>query len=124
LKEEFFSKAEESLRSAEILFMNGLYDDCVSRAYYAAFRAAVVTLAEYGIKSEDNDHKWLQATFTRELINRRKIYNARLRSYLPELIKIRIQADYKITKISKKQAKRQLDKAKEFVETVEKEIKK
>jgi len=122
LKHEFLNKAKESLKSAEILFENSLYDDCVSRAYYAAFRAAIVALAEYGIKSENNDHKWLQATFTRELIHRRKIYHAGLSSCLPELIKIRIQADYKIVRTSKKQAKHQLDRAKEFVETIEKEI--
>jgi uncharacterized protein (UPF0332 family) len=122
LKQEFLSKAKESLKGAEILFENGLYDDCVSRAYYAAFRAAVAVLAQYGIKSENNDHKWLQAAFTRELIHRRKIFSAGLKSCLPELIKIRIQADYKISKISKKQAKHQLGRAKEFVEAVEKEI--
>jgi uncharacterized protein (UPF0332 family) len=104
MKKDFLEKAGESLKSAEILFDNALYDDCVSRAYYAAFRAAVAALANCGITSENNDHKWLQASFTRELIYRRKIYEAKFKSYLPELIETRIQADYKIIKTGKPSA--------------------
>jgi len=58
VKNELLNKAKDSLNSAQILFDNGLYDDCVSRAYYAAFRAAIVALADQGIKSKNNDQKW------------------------------------------------------------------
>lgn len=92
-KIQFFDKAKESLKSAQILFDNGLHDDSVSRAYYAAFRASVAALADQGIKSEDNDHKWLQAAFSRELIQRKKIYDAKFKSYLPKCIEIRIQSN-------------------------------
>ncbi len=122
MKKEFADKAKESLKSSQILFDNGLYDDSASRAYYAAFRAAIAALAHFGITSDDNDHKWLQANFTRELIHRKKVFDAKFRSYLPELIKIRLNADYSINRVSKKQAKHQLERANEFVEAVEKEI--
>ncbi|MEK7794333.1 MAG: HEPN domain-containing protein, partial [Candidatus Hydrogenedentota bacterium] len=37
---EFFHKAERSLRAAIVLAREGLFDDAVSRAYYAVFQAA------------------------------------------------------------------------------------
>ena len=122
MKKEFLDKAKESLKSAQILFDNGLYDDCASRAYYAAFRAAIAALADKNIESKDNDHKWVQSAFSRELIRRRKIYLSKFKSYLPRLIEVRIRADYQIVRTTRKKAKRQLDRAREFVETVEKEV--
>jgi uncharacterized protein (UPF0332 family) len=78
----FFEKAEQSLQSAQILFENGCYDDSASRAYYAAFQAAIAALAKFGFTNDDNDHKWVQSLFARELIHRKKVFPGKFAPYL------------------------------------------
>lgn len=75
-----------------------------------------------GIRLERTDHDLIQAKFSGELIHRRKVYPRRLRSRLSELQAIRDDADYKVKLVSKKVAKRQLDKAKDYVETLRLEV--
>ena len=119
MKFEFLNKAKENLKAAQNCFDKSFYNASVNRAYYAAFQAAIAALADKGITSGKNDHKWIQATFSHKLIKREKIYPNRLTSYLMEMQVFRNQADYTKRQISKKVASRQLGKAKEFVETIE-----
>jgi uncharacterized protein (UPF0332 family) len=46
------AKAEGIYRAAELCLEAGLYDSCVSRAYYAMFGAAVAALDGAGYKAE------------------------------------------------------------------------
>ncbi len=57
------------------------------------------------------------------MIRRRKIYPAKLKSYLPDMQFVRNKADYAGDSINKKIAERWLFRAKEMVELTEKEIK-
>lgn len=68
------------------------------------------------------EHKWTQSSFNGELIKRRKIYPSRLSSYLADMIKVRIQADYFDELISKKTASRQFSKLEDFVTAIAKEL--
>ncbi len=122
MKEELLNKAKENLEAAQNCLDSGFYNVCASRTYYAAFQAAIVALADKGIKSDKNSHKWVQAAFSEELVRKRKIYPGKLKSYLMDMQIVRNQADYTRRQISKKIASRQLAKAKEFVEAVEKEL--
>jgi uncharacterized protein (UPF0332 family) len=123
---EFFEKSEENLKASQICFENGLYNASANRAYYAIFQAAVVALAERGLKSEQEfiGHDWVQSTFIRELIHRRKVYANKFKSYLIDTQNVRNRADYKREHISQKIASRQLAKAKEFVEAIKRELNK
>lgn len=120
MKNKFFAKAKENLRASQILFDNDLFNASVNRAYYAAYQAAIAGLANIGITNPKNDHKWVQATFNRELINRRKKYPSKFRSYLVDMQTNRNQADYTEEFLGKKLAKQQFRNAKEFVKTIEK----
>jgi uncharacterized protein (UPF0332 family) len=126
MKQEFFAKAQENLKAAELLFENGLYNATANRAYYAALHAAIAALADIGISvtvSERISHEATHSNFTTELIPRRKKYASFLKSYLVDLQSVRNDADYKTKNVSKKVASKQLKQAKEFVETVKKVIK-
>ena len=124
MKTGFLNKAKENLKVSESYFDNGFYDACANRAYYAAFQLAIAALADKGIKSDINDHKWVQATFSSNLIKKSKVYPGKLKSYLMDMQTIRNQADYTSENISKRLASQQLSKAKEMVELIEKELSK
>lgn len=49
---EYLEKARSKLKAAEVLFQQELFDDTVSRAYYAAFHAAQAVLLSEGQKAE------------------------------------------------------------------------
>ncbi|QTA82027.1 HEPN domain-containing protein [Desulfonema limicola] len=115
MKIEFLAKANENLAAAQICFDNGLYNACANRAYYAALQAAIAALAHNGIKRDKIDHGQVQADFSGELIKRRKVYPARLKSYLSDMQFIRDKADYTDKNISIKISERMLTKLKELV---------
>lgn len=55
LSEAYLSKAENCLRSAQILFLEKLYENTVAEAYYATYNAALALLFLCGIKSENHN---------------------------------------------------------------------
>jgi uncharacterized protein (UPF0332 family) len=122
MKNEFIIKAKENLKAAELLFESGLYNASANRSYYAALHAAVAALAAIGIRTEPVSHKAVQANFSTELIQRRKVYPSHLKSYLADLQEIRNDADYRVLQTSGKVASRQLKKAKEFLTLITKEV--
>ncbi len=119
VSQEFLQKAEENLQAAHLLLENGLYNAATNRAYYAAFQEAVFALESFGVQSGTLTHISVQALFNGELVNRRKIFPARVRSFLVELQYNRNKADYETTHISKTVAARQFAKAKEFVKMIQ-----
>jgi uncharacterized protein (UPF0332 family) len=114
LIKEFLTKAQENLQDAEVAFEAGRYNAAANRAYYAAFQAAIATLAEENVRHDKNPHSWVQAQFNERLIKARRYYPSKLSSYLMDMQKIRDNADYKTTMINKKTAKEQLQQSKEF----------
>ncbi len=118
----FSAKARENLRAAELLFESQLFNACANRAYYAALHAAIVALAHARLGIDRLDHGTIQARFSGELIRRRKVYPGRFASYLMRLQVVRDNADYKLRTVSEKEARRQLEKARDFVGTVFQEM--
>jgi hypothetical protein len=64
-------------------------------------QAAIAALARHGIRRDKIDHGQVQADFSGELIKRRKIYPAKLKSYLPDMQLVRNQEDYGAEQISR-----------------------
>ncbi len=52
MKSEFFTKAKENIKTAEILFEHQLYNASANRAYYAAFQAAIAALTAMDIVAD------------------------------------------------------------------------
>jgi uncharacterized protein (UPF0332 family) len=108
-------KAQESLRAAESCLSLELFNSCASRCYYAMFQAAVVALEVAGFHRDAWSHTALQATFTNELIRRRKIYPRRLSEDLNRALFWRNIADYGDAEIGQRRAKQLIEGTKAFI---------
>jgi uncharacterized protein (UPF0332 family) len=123
------AKAQSNLKVAVWAYDEGEYDPCVSRAYYAVFHAAIaalVKLTDYRPKISQNrpvwDHEKVPAELNRRLVHERKLFQAEIGSIPQQLILRRHEADYYEDRISRKVAQRCLEKAKRFVEAINKEL--
>ena len=119
----FLEKALENLAAAQSEFVNRRFNSCASRCYYACFQAAVYALAIAGIRPQRNPEQWghdfVQAQFNGQLIDRRKLYPASLRSVLNQNYTLRERADYSTDRVTEVQASRALDKAEALCRAVE-----
>ena len=118
----FLAKAQSNLQAAERDYYHRAFDPCVSRAYFAAFQAAIaalLALADYRRRGHHWDHGEIAAEFTRRLIRQRKIFGGEIASILDDLKTRRHQADYSTVSMSDKIAQRTLDKARKLVELIE-----
>jgi uncharacterized protein (UPF0332 family) len=115
----YVAKATESLLSAESEFINGRYNSCANRCYYACFQAAIVALLREGIRPAGQwGHAFVQAQFVRMLINQRKRYDAELRRVLADNQTLRDQADYRPELVTATQAGRALRRSRAFVTAI------
>ncbi|HET9476122.1 MAG TPA: HEPN domain-containing protein [Dehalococcoidia bacterium] len=102
----YIAKARESLASAESELSARRFSSSGSRAYYAAFQAAVALLIENGIKPRGNswEHKHVLSEFSGKLIRRRKVVPSKFKGTLSALLELRIVADYKVRPLSRREA--------------------
>lgn len=124
---QYLGKANKSLEVARWCLENKYFDDCANRCYYAILRAAVAALIAVGISRKESSkrmHEWIQARFPAECIRRRKIYPARIASYIADVRYHREIADYSENSVSVKTASGLYRKAEEFVTLVNKELEK
>jgi uncharacterized protein (UPF0332 family) len=114
---DFWEKAGEALKVAEWAYQNGCYNEAVSRSYFAALRAALALLEAIGFRATETKriHFWVQSTFARECIHRRKLVPAHLAVVLSDLSELRVRADYLPEPISQTVARRALRQAQEFL---------
>jgi|SaaInl8_200m_RNA_FD_contig_31_2834595_length_899_multi_8_in_0_out_0_2 uncharacterized protein (UPF0332 family) len=119
IEDGFLSKAKENLAVAEWCLKEGHFNACINRVYYSMYQVAFVALVHFQIaKSEaQHSHKWIQSTFASELVGKRKIFPG-YQSHLMRVQEKRNLADYSKTPISRKQAKRTFDFAKNFIKAV------
>src|SRR2546426_8828856 len=101
----FLAKAQSNLQAAERDQSHCAFDPCVSRAYFAAFQAAIaalLALADYQRRGQHWDHGEIAAEFTRRLIRQRKVFGGEIASILDDLKTRRHQADYSTVSMSDK----------------------
>lgn len=116
------AKAAESLAGAESEFVNGRFNNCANRCYYACFQAAVAALLKEGlIPTHDREwgHPFVQAQFAGSLVNRRKLYPAGLRDTLPQNLMLRQRADYEEQYVAAIQAERAVRRTRELVGAIQ-----
>jgi uncharacterized protein (UPF0332 family) len=112
----YVAKATESLQTAESEFVNGRYNSCANRCYYACFQAAIAALLREGIRPAGQwSHAFVQAQFVGVLINQRKRYDPELRRVLADNQILRDQADYRPELVTATQARRVLRRTRLFV---------
>jgi uncharacterized protein (UPF0332 family) len=117
----FLAKAVESLAGAESESVNGRYNNCANRCYYACFQAAIAALLRVGITSTSPQwsHEFVQGRFNGDLIHRRKLYPATLRTILTNTMGLRRTADYQEVQVNRREAAQALRWARSLVEAVE-----
>jgi uncharacterized protein (UPF0332 family) len=120
--DEFLDKADESFAGAESEFVNARYNNCANRCYYSAFQAAIYALARAGITPPGRDGEWghefVRAHFIGQLINRRKLYPAQLRTVLEQNRALRQTADYKRDQVTEIRAHRAIRRTEEFLTAI------
>lgn len=116
----YLRKANESLDGTQSEYEVERFNNCMNRAYYAAFQAAISALLREGIWR--NDRKWphtfVQSEFAGKLINRRRRYPSRLRDTLADLQLLRHQADYDGATITRAEAREGVRRSRELIEAV------
>ena len=115
-------KAEESLKAAQRCLEEGWYNSAVSRSYYAMFQAARAALASASIVRPWWRHGSLQATFSTELVRRRKLYPLSCVHDLTDALELRHAADYSDVQIPPRRATRLVGAAMQFVNRVKEVI--
>ena len=119
----FLDKAQESLAGAQSEFVNGRYNNCANRCYYACFQAAIHALEQAGVQPTSTTARWghdfVQAQFTGQLVNRRKLYPRELHEALVRNYGLRQVADYQRDLVSETQAGRALRRTREFLATIQ-----
>jgi len=121
---KLLEKAEEALKVAEWAYQNRYYNEAVSRSYFAALKAALALLEAIGFRATETKriHFWVQSTFARECIHRRKLVPAHLAVVLSDLSELRVRADYLPEPVSQTIARRALKQAQEFLEAVQRRL--
>jgi uncharacterized protein (UPF0332 family) len=115
----YLAKATESLLTAESEFVNGRYNSCANRCYYACFLVAIAALLSEGIRPRGQwSHEFVQGQFVGVLINQRKRYGTELRRVLSDNQSLRDKADYRPELVTATQAGRALRRSRLFVNAV------
>ncbi len=114
--EETLAMARQSLHAADILQHESIYDDAVSRAYYAMFNAAHAALLSKGIAR--SRHKGVLSAFGFHFV-RTGLVSSELHNAFEAAYQRRLTADYSPQSTSQEEAETVLKDAQEFVEVIE-----
>jgi len=107
-----WTRAQGSLKAAQLCLEQQLLDSAVSRAYFAAFQAAICALESQGITHKEWTHKGVHNDFV----------PASFASALPNLMRLRHTGDYRQPGVSHRQAERAIRLTREFVELLITEV--
>jgi uncharacterized protein (UPF0332 family) len=123
----YLAKAHQNLAVADLALQAGHYNACSSRAYYAAFQAAVAARWVEGIRPpRESDrtlsHTAVQGEWSGRLVYRRKLYAAELRSTLQWLYLRRLAADYDAHSVAERAARSAALRARQLVTAVAQQL--
>ena len=112
------ARANKSLQAARILLENQLYEDCVSRSYYAVLHAAKSALTKVGIEAKS--HQAVKRMFGLHFIKTEQI-----EKHFAEILTAQQQdreiGDYNIyLNIQKDRASKRVSDAEKFIKRIEK----
>jgi len=115
-------RAKETLEDAKILFNNKRYNSCVNRIYYAMFYSVLALLRTKNLIAAK--HSGVKSLFHKEFVKKGKIPVKMGKFYNKMFIK-RSESDYEdFKKFEKKEVEEYLKKAEEFINLIEKIVKK
>lgn len=110
--------AKDRLCSSKLLLDNESYKDSIGRSYYAMFTSVRALLAAEGV--DFSKHAGVIAYFQKEYIKTGKL-DKKYSKYISQAFQIRNNVDYAdFFLVSRQDAKEQYERAKDFVEMIEK----
>jgi uncharacterized protein (UPF0332 family) len=119
---DYLAKAHEHLAGAQSELQYDRTNSCARSAYYACFHAANAALLHAGLTAPEPargwSHDWVHASFVGQLLQRRKFYPANLRRILPDLLALRHTADYRVTRVSQREAQQAVRSAQTLLQAV------
>ncbi len=119
---KMLEKAQEKLKTAEIDYDAGRYDDSVSRAYYGVFHAISAVLLSKGLHY--SSHAQTIGAFNKEFI-KTGIFPKGFSRHIQKLFNDRQTGDYDFELfIERNAAKDDIDRAKEIIEACEEYLRK
>lgn len=92
--QNLITKSDKKLKSAELLFANELYDDAVSRGYYAMFLLAKAALLLKGV--EASRHSSVLSAFAEHCL-KTKVFDKELGKDLRSALESREIGDYEFS---------------------------
>ena len=113
-----FEKAEEDIKTAEVLLENMMLTASINRSYYAIFHGMRAVTALSGFDS--SKHSGIIAYFNQNFI-KKGIFDKSMSETIKSAYRIREKSDYEdFYIVSKQEAIEQLEHAKEFLSIIEK----
>lgn len=98
------------MRDARAFLHGRHFDSCVSRCYYALYHLLIVLLEKQGISSKNWKHEFGRGESAKEFVHRRKKLPRDVLTALYDIRNERNEADYNISPVTFKKAKRVFDK--------------
>lgn len=114
-------KAEESLEVAEKIYKGGYYGFCASRVYYAMYYAAEAVLLHKDLQF--SKHSAVLSSFNKEFI-KTGIFPRALFKALQKSFDLRLEGDYGLIPVDKKEAEAIIKEADTFIKQVSEFLKK
>lgn len=119
-KEVYLAKARESLVCAESELTARRYNTAARNIYYALFQAVVVALLQEGIRPSGQwEHEFVHSRFSGQLVYRRKIYPAKFRRTLIEVLMLRRKADYTSHHVTRRDVQDYVKECRELLRLIE-----
>ena len=114
---DHLARGRRSLKAAELLAEEGLYEDASSRCYYAMYHAAKAALAREGVKTRT--HKGLISMYGRHFVKDGRLDKESLRN-LSYGFGLRMSGDYDPSySLTEEEITSLLVEAREFITSVE-----
>ncbi len=109
--QEEVNKGDEAYQEAKVLFNEGLYTGCISRAYYSAFHYTLAILLTIGL--EPKSHQGAHHLFSIHFVQR-GIIETEYRTILKRAEKWRLESDYRRKNFDKKEAEEEMNDVSKF----------
>jgi len=112
MKISYLQKAENCLKSANLLFQNQLYENSTSEAYYCMYNSLLALLFKTGIKSENHSASII---ILKSLFNERSLYKIISFAKEERIDKQYYVESHQIIKVTKESCKNMVLKSEDFL---------
>lgn len=120
----WLEKALENLDSAHSDLAASRWNACARSAYYACYQAAIAALIREEIRDTSGEwpHRFVQASFAGQLVQRRRVYPSSVRRVLTDNLDIRRKADYSPLAVTAREAGIAVRRAEQFLGDIQRRL--